>query len=268
VSGYAFLRKPRWVALAFVVLLVVPSFVLLSRWQISRLDERRHANSVISANAESAPVDIASVMTAGAPTATIADEQTWRQVTAVGHYDVARQVLVRKRPFEGRNGFLVATPLVTTSGAVLVVNRGWVEAVGGASATPVVPEPPSGTVTVTGRVQPSEQGPSSQPKDLPAGQVTDLDVALVAGAISVYPGYVDLIGSTPAQADGLTPTPVPDLSDGPHLSYAMQWIVFALVAIVGFVLLVRRDREYAGDEAEAALAVGTGETKTTRTDVA
>jgi cytochrome oxidase assembly protein ShyY1 len=267
-SGYAFLRKPRWVALAFVVLLVVPSFVLLSRWQISRLDERRHANAVISANAQSAPADVASVMTAGAPTSTVGDEQTWRQVTAVGHYDVAAQVLVRKRPFEGRNGFLVATPLVTSSGAVLVVNRGWVEAIGGASATPVVPDPPSGTVTVTGRVQPSEQGPASQPKDLPAGQVTDLDVALVGGSADVFPGYVDLIGSQPAQADGLTATPVPDLSDGPHLSYAMQWIVFALVAIVGFVLLVRREREYAQEESEEAVAGEAAPATTTHTDVA
>ena len=275
-SGYAFLRKPRWLALAFVVLLVVPSFFLLSRWQLSRLDGRRHANAVIIANADSTPVAVDALMAPGARQSTIGDGVTWRQVTAVGHYDVGGQVLVRKRPLEGRNGFWVATPFVTTSGAVLVVNRGWVEAVGGAGAGADVPAPPAGTVTVTGRIQPSEQAPTPQPTDLPAGQVTDLDVALVGGPAQVYPGYIDLVSSQPAQADGLTPIAVPDLSDGPHLSYAVQWIIFAIVAVVGFVMLARREREYAAEAAAEASAadavpedvVTASDASVTRTDVA
>jgi len=268
VSGYTFLRQPRWLALAFVVVLVVPSFFLLSRWQLSRLDGRRHANAVIDANAEAPTVPIDEVMSAGAPTASIGDEQIWRRVTAVGRYDAAAQVLVRKRPLEGRNGFWVATPLVTASGAVLVVNRGWVEAVGGATAVPDVPPPPSGTVTVTGRVQPSELAPASQPTDLPVGQVTDLDVALVGGGANLYPGYVDLVSSEPPQAEGLSPVPVPDLSDGPHLSYALQWVIFAIVAVVGFVLLVRRERDYADEVYVEDAAPGGAEASATRTDVA
>lgn len=261
-SGYGFLRQPRWLALGFLVLLVVPSFVLLSRWQLSRLDERRHANAVVESNAQQAPVVVDSVMSPGAPTSSIGDAQTWRQVTATGRYDAARQVLVRKRPFEGANGFWVATPLVTSSGSVLVVNRGWIAASAGAGAVQDVPAPPSGTVTVVGRVRPSEQAPPSQPTDLPAGQVTDLDVALVGGGTDVYPGYVDLLSSDPAQAAGLTALPLPDLSEGPHLSYAVQWVFFAVVAVAGFVLLVRREREYAADD------VTTESETATRTDVA
>jgi cytochrome oxidase assembly protein ShyY1 len=77
--------------------------------------------------------------------------------------------------------------------------------------------------------------------------VSDLDVALAVapGAADVYPGYVDLVSSDPAQAAGLTPIPLPELSEGPHLSYALQWVLFAGVAVVGFVLLIRRERDYA-----------------------
>ena len=242
-SGYGFLRQPRWLALGFLVVLVVPSFVLLSRWQLSRLDQRRHDNAVVESNATRAPAPVDSVMTAGAPTATIGDQQTWRPVTATGHYDSAGQVLVRKRPFEGANGFWVVTPLVTTSGSVLVVNRGWIAAAAGAGAVQQAPPPPAGTVTVVGRVRPSEQAPAVQPADLPAGQVTDLDVALVGRTADVYPGYVDLLSSDPAQASGLTAIPLPDLGEGPHLSYAVQWSLFAVVAVGGFVVLVRRERE-------------------------
>jgi cytochrome oxidase assembly protein ShyY1 len=245
VSRYRFLREPRWLALGFLVLLVVPAFFLLSRWQLSRLDDRRYNNDLVTSHADQAPVPLDSVMSPGAAPSTVGDAQRWLPVTATGRYDPAREVLVRKRPLQGRNGFWVVTPLVTASGAVLAVNRGWVEAGGSASDTQAVPAPPAGEVTVTGRVQPSEAAPV-QPSDLPLGQVTDLDVALVAGAgAAAYPGYVQLESSQPVQAEGLTPIPLPDLSDGPHLSYAIQWVLFAIVAVTGFVLLIRRERDYA-----------------------
>jgi cytochrome oxidase assembly protein ShyY1 len=263
-SGYAFLRQPRWLALGFLVLIVVPSFFLLSRWQLSRLDDRRHANAVVQANAQAQTVPVDSVMTSGSPTSSVTDDQQWRPVTATGRYDASRQVLVRKRPLEGANGFWVATPLITSSGATLVVNRGWIAAAGGAGAVQDVPAPPSGQVTVVGRVLPSEQAPTQQPTDLPAGQVTDLDVALVAGTSDVYPGYVELVSSDPAQPDGLRPVPLPDLSEGNHLSYAVQWIFFAIVGVGGFVLLVRREREYADSDGPEGLVTE----KATRTDVA
>jgi cytochrome oxidase assembly protein ShyY1 len=263
-NGYGFLRQPRWLALGFLVLVIVPSFVLLSRWQLHRLDERRLENAVVSSNAQQAPVPVGTLLTPGEPASTVTDTVIWRQVSATGRYDAAGQVLVRKRPFEGANGFWVATPLVTDSGAVLVVNRGWIAASGGSTAVQDVPPPPSGEVTVVGRLQPSQDAPDPQPSDLPAGQVTDLDVALVAGSAPVYPGYVDLVSSDPAQAAGLMPWPLPDLSEGNHLSYAMQWVVFALIAVGGFVLLVRRERE--GTDGDAPAAAETE--KTTRTDVA
>ena len=262
-TGYAFLRQPRWLALGFLVLLVVPSFALLSRWQLHRLDEQRAANAVIEHNAAQAPVPVDTVMTAGASPASVGDSAAWRPVTATGHYDVAGQALVRKRPYEGANGFWVATPFVTTSGSVLVVNRGWLEASGGAGAVQDVPPPPAGEVTLVGRVQPSQDAPDPQPGDLPDGQVTDLDVGLVTGTAEAYPGYVDLVSSDPAQAGGLVPWPMPDLSEGNHLSYAMQWIVFAAIAVGGFVLLVRREADgQVGEDPETAADI------TTRTDVA
>jgi cytochrome oxidase assembly protein ShyY1 len=242
-SGYGFLRQPRWLSLGFLVLLVVPSFILLSRWQLHRLDEDNARNAALTANSTTAPVAVDRVMTSGAGGATIGVAQTWRQVTATGTYDVAHQRLVRKRPFEGQNGFWVATPLVTESGAVLVVNRGWLGASGDATSAQAVPPPPTGEVTVVGRVQPSEQAPRPQPADLPTGQVTDLDVSLIADGSATYPGYVDLVSSTPADS-GLTPIGLPDPTSIPHLSYAVQWVFFALVAVAGFVLLVRREREY------------------------
>jgi len=252
VSSYGFLRRPRWLALGFVVLIILPSFFALSRWQLNRLDERRHFNALVTNHGSATPVPVDQVMTPGADLSTIGEDQRWIPVTATGTYDARGQVLVRKRPLDGQNGFWVVTPLVTTSGAVLAVNRGWIKAEGGAGDAQSVPAPPAGQVSIVGRVQPSQEAPAEQPTDLPEGQITDLSVPLVVGSATAYPGYVELVSSDPAQAEGLTPIPLPELSDGPHLSYAVQWIFFAIVAVVGFVVLIRREREYA--EAEEALA--------------
>jgi len=251
--GYRFLTQPRWLALGFLVLLVVPSFFLLSRWQLTRLGEREHGNDVIRSNGGAASVPVDELMKPGAPPGSVTDAQRWRLVTAVGHYDVAGERIVRKRPYQGANGFWVATPFLTSTGAVLVVNRGWIAATGGATSVQEIPSAPQGTVTLTGRIQPSEAVPVAQPADLPAGQITDLNVALVAGPVTEYPGFVTLVTSEPAQGGALTIVPLPELDDGPHLSYAIQWIIFAAIAVAGFVMLVRRERVY-------------GDT-TTRTDV-
>jgi cytochrome oxidase assembly protein ShyY1 len=252
VSGYGFLRERRWLTLGFVVLVLVPSFILLSRWQIHRLEDRRAANALVEQNNAAAPVPVGTVLTAGSPLTSVGDAQAWRQVTATGTYDASRQVLVRKRPMDGQNGFFVVTPLVTDSGAVLVVNRGWLAASVGSTAAQPAPAPPTGEVTVTGRVRPSEAAPHPQPSDLPSGQVTDLDVSLVVPAGQVYPAYVELTGSEPAQSADLTLIPLPDLSEGPHLSYAIQWVLFAGVAVVGFIILARREKEmFATESAES-----------------
>ena len=68
-----------------------------------------------------------------------------------------------------------------------------------ATAAQAVPAPPTGEVSIIGRIQPSEDAPETQPGDLPDGQVTDLSVPLVAGAATAYPGFVTLVESTPAE---------------------------------------------------------------------
>jgi cytochrome oxidase assembly protein ShyY1 len=57
----------------------------------------------------------------------------------------------------------------------------------------------------------------------------------------VAPFYLDLIDSIPPIADTAPlPTPLPTLDDGPHLSYAVQWFIFSIAVVVGWVLAVRK----------------------------
>ena len=36
------------------------------------------------------------------------------------------------------------------------------------------------------------------------------------------------------------PLPLPDLTEGPHLSYAVQWFIFMTIALIGYPLVLRK----------------------------
>lgn len=245
------LREPRWITLIIAVPVGIVLCLLLSDWQWNRYEGRKSSNEVQAANMALPTQGAEQVMPPGSE---ITDANRWRTVTATGTYLPAAEVLVRKRPMQNSNGFWVVTPLVTANREVLVVNRGWIRADADAKSTPTVPPPPTGTVTVEGRIEPSSPSQGPRPSDLPAGQVSTLDVQSIgtlAGA-TVLPGYIDLIASEPPQAAGLTPIPAPEISEGPHLSYSMQWIAFAVMFVVGLVLLLRRELQVRRREAELA----------------
>lgn len=237
------LRTRRWAGFTLLVVAAIVGFGLLSRWQWSRADEKRVEAQTLAAESAAAPLPIDEVVAAASvdrlPGADSGLE--WRVVTLSGRYEAEAQVLVRKRPLDGRNGMWVLAPLRTDDGAVVWVNRGWVQAEGNATAAQAVPPPPSGDVEVTGRLRPTVPGPVPPPTDLPAGQVTDPDVAaLTPDGAATVPYYVELVSSTPADV-GPTPLPLPQIDEGRNVSYAVQWILFATVALVGWWYFLRRE---------------------------
>ena len=68
----------------------------------------------------------------------------------------------------------------------------------------------------------------------------------------ILPAYVQLEAQSPEQAGPLpVPVPRPELDDGPHLSYAVQWFLFSAIALVGYPLVLRK---LAGEPDVAAVA--------------
>lgn len=215
-------------------MLVVVVFLQLSSWQLERLEERRADNAIIEANAEAEPTPAPRLLTAGEP---LPAEREWRPVTAAGRYDTEHELLVRYRQFDGEPGFNVLTPFVTDEGTALLINRGWIPR-DSATATdlPDPPAPPSGHVQVTGRLRLSEDGDPDQVRPR-TGQVRYIDVATIARSLPypVYGGFAELTDHDPAGPadDAVRQLPPPTLDEGPHLSYAVQWVIFAIIAVVG-----------------------------------
>ncbi|WP_084955502.1 SURF1 family protein [Thermoactinospora rubra] len=238
---YRFLLTPRWVALHVVVLLVIPAFVLLGRWQFGRFEEKSASSDLVTANlsADPVPLDFARPVT---------DRDRYRAVTVSGSYDAAHELLVRRRPQNGQTGFYVLTPLVVGDGRAVLVNRGWVKAGATADTPPEVPPAPTGPVQVTGRLRLSETEESTGIRDrqgLPQGQILLIDVPSLQKRLPyrLFGGYVELTAQQPPSSPAPEPVPPPDVSSGGGLNFAygVQWWLFIAVAIGGWLMLIRRE---------------------------
>ncbi|MFZ0491752.1 MAG: SURF1 family protein [Acidimicrobiia bacterium] len=228
-----------------VVVVIAIVFVRLGFWQISRLHERQASNRQIEANLADSTAPLEEILSQGG-------DLEYRHVTVVGEYAPRFEVLLRNRSYEGEPGYHVLTPLELTAGTTVLVDRGWVPL--GVEGPPVSLAPLEGVVQVTGVIRTSKSaGSGLGPKDPPSGTLTAVfwpDLQRLAGQMpgSLEPVYVELRSQVPAGGDA-QPIPASDpvLTNGPHLSYTVQWFAFALIAIVGYGLLTRKrgaaDRE-------------------------
>lgn len=241
---YRFLLTRRWVGGLALAVAAAVGCVLLGTWQWGRHEDRVARNALVVQNYDRAPVDAADVLPADPAGWRLPVAATWTPVRLVGAYDPAGTVLVRNRPLEGTAGYHVLVPLDTDRGARVVVDRGWVPAGEDGDRPDAVPEPPTGRVEAVVRLRPGEEAsdrraPDGQtyriaPAALPAAAAGERGSALVTGA------YGELATERPLPAEAPVLLPRPALEEGPHLSYALQWAMFAVLALAGFVVVARR----------------------------
>jgi surfeit locus 1 family protein len=247
---YGFLRRPKWIFFTIGVILLIVLMVNLGFWQLRRLHTREAMNAQVTERTKSDEVPFADLVKPDTPLNATGDVQ-WREVSATGRYDESQQVLVRNRSYNGIPGYFVLTPLVVPGGDAVIVNRGFVP-LETSGTKPKVPAAPSGVVVVNGRVRSTQKRGMFGPRDPAVGTLTEVaraDLARLQQQIPYHlmPAYIELETSDPSEAKGVTPVPLPELDNGPHLSYAIQWFTFSALAIVGWVLVVRKTVK-GGDE--------------------
>ncbi|NYH52538.1 cytochrome oxidase assembly protein ShyY1 [Nocardiopsis arvandica] len=252
------LLSQRMLAFHALVLVIVPGFVWLGFWQLDRWEQRSASVELQQGNLAADPVPVAELADVDED---VDPTDRWRTVEATGTWDAEHELLLRNRDGSGGVGFHVLTPLVTEEGPAVLVNRGWVERGATALDQPEVPPAPGGTVEVTGRIHYSETEENtglSNRDGLPEGQIMMVDVGMIAEGLPypVYGGYVDLTGQEPAPDAAPEPVDVHELDSGMSLSYAVQWWVFTLVAVGGWIFLVRREISDAREAEAGARSAG------------
>ena len=243
------LRTRRWLAFTGVVIATIVAFGLLSHWQWARADVRRQERISLQAALAANPVPLATL------TAQQRAAQEWQAVSVQGRYLPGPQVGVRKRPLDARNGFWVMTALQQDQGPIVWVNRGWLPAGQDALSTPAFPAPPAGEVQVDGYLRTFEEAGSQGNVGLPEGQIAAPAPALLPSVGTSLDAYVQLATSNPPQ-DGLVTLPLPEVDESRNVSYAIQWLLFAAVAMAGWYFFIRREAIEDAQRREQAPATG------------
>jgi len=229
-----FLVSRRWIAFALVVVGLAWVAWRLGEWQFHRLEDRQEQNATIERNESAGADPIEAVMAPGEP---VTDAEEWRIVEATGTYAVEDTVIVRYRTREGAAGVDVVVPLELADGASVLVDRGWFATDNRGATSEDVPDPPAGEVTVTGWVRQDAEGDSTAVTDQSTRSVNSERIGEALGR-EVAGGFIDLRTESPEPATPLAPVELPELNNGPHFFYGLQWWFFGALAIFGFFYLM------------------------------
>ncbi len=214
------------------------SFITLGFWQLSR-DHRKQALVREARAAFAAP---APEVTSGTH---IAEGD---RAQATGHYEVAHQVLLRNQVHGTKDGDDVLTPLVLADGTAVMVDRGWVPAVGDQLTSSAA----TGTVVIRGIAHTSSPL-SAQDAVTQTGTMLSLprvDLTRISTEVPhrLAPIWIQAQSETPtplASAPALPQPPAPDQVN--HMEYTIEWFSFALIGIIGWpIALIGYSRRRGG----------------------
>lgn len=226
----SFLLRPRWLLSHLFVLVLVVVMVRLGFWQLDRLDQRQERNDLLTSRQEEPAVPVEDLLPADAGGAAV-DAARYRTVTVTGTYEPGETVVIYNRSQDGVPGAWLLTPMVLESGDRVAVIRGFVSGDPQRLEGDAAYDPPSGGVTVTGTVV--------SPTGLDGTAPQDVDPVLERP--DTLPGLVMAQESEPPESSPeLVTVPLPDLTEGPHLSYAVQWFIFSTIAAVGYPIVLWR----------------------------
>lgn len=229
----------KWLA---VVVIFAIGCGFLSNWQFNRRAERVERITRVLANFNAPAVNIDELLPG---LSSWSDEIEWRSVELTGRYLASDALLVRNRPNRGSPGFEQLVPFETTNGRVLFVARGWLPTGSRQDSPDANPLPTDRSRSIVVRLRPAEQPDS---RSAPEGQVPNIDVPRISALLGLSEVYTRTYGrvySDSTTDPKLLAMETPSTDEGNNFSYALQWILFGVMAFVALFWMIRQERDRA-----------------------
>jgi cytochrome oxidase assembly protein ShyY1 len=225
--------KERYALLkTLIALLLVLLCLWAAQWQYHRGVDRHARNNLIVEQSRLPEVRLSEL------TGNI-DSFEWRKITIQGSFDDQNQILLRNRYSEGVYGFEQLT-LFEVDARKIWIDRGWIKAGSNATIPPQLQKTNENIVNITGRLRLDSSLPQGKFFAVSNNAHRDLISQLDARkGIQTEDFYVDLISVSDTSMNPDVAVELPELSDGPHMAYALQWIFFAALTIYGRRLIRR-----------------------------
>jgi len=228
------------IGLVLGALVAFALFMGLGTWQLERRTWKLDLIERVQSRVHQAPVPAPGP---GQWSAVSASRDEYRPVTITGVYLHDRETQVQALTELG-SGYWVLTPLRSTDGAIVMVNRGFVPAERRDPARRAAGSP-SGEVTVTGLLRMSEPGGTLLRHNDPSMDLWySRDIAAIAKARqlgAVAPYFIDAAAAPAGQASA--DAPVGGLTvlafNNNHLAYAITWFALGLMAAAAAFLALR-----------------------------
>jgi surfeit locus 1 family protein len=229
-------REPLALFKWLITIILVALCLLGAQWQFQRGIDRQDRNDTIEAQLTLPYLSIDEI-----PARDNAEFEKfeWRTVNATGVFKSDQQILLKNRYFEGKYGYEVLTRFSLSDGRFVWVDRGWVKAGKDARTAPVVTAVPKNQVSIVARVRLDRSLPVGAFFALPASGTGMISKLNAQTGFASEGFYLDLISGSDSSLNPEAPAQLPQLSDGPHLAYSLQWVFFAGLIIYGRILIRR-----------------------------
>jgi cytochrome oxidase assembly protein ShyY1 len=228
----------RWVVWFLIATLFAVACVFLSQWQFDRRAQAVEKIQLIKQNYDQPPVSLESV----ASKDVFDPSMEWLPVEINGRFLNEDAVLVRNRPLNGQPGFLQLIPFELASGGLIAIETGWLPTGNLSDSPDLNPLPNNEIQNITARIRPTEP---TLGRDAPLGQIATINIdSLIAKQELTGPIFKSLYlrldrSNSTAELPKALPRPAPN--EGNHLSYAFQWILFAVLAFGALWFAVREE---------------------------
>lgn len=231
----------RWAGWLVLVILFSIACIALSNWQFNRRAEALAKIEQIAKNYDAPIVSIDQVASLNS----FDVQNEWRQVRIEGHYLVNNAVLIRNRPLDGNPGFLQLVPFQLQDGRIVAIERGWLATDENYSPPKNIPLPNAASQIVLARIRPGEP---TLDRSAPVGQLATINIKALISSQGIKDRvfskiYLRMSSESSAAIENPKQLAKPQLDEGNHLSYALQWILFALMAVWALVWAIRKERE-------------------------
>jgi surfeit locus 1 family protein len=234
----------KWILTTLLVVAAVAVMARLGIWQLDRLAQRRAFNSrvlaqvnrpVLNLDAKNIPADLGSM--------------EYRKVVVTGVYDFSQQVSLRNQAHDNRWGVNLITPLhIQNSGQTILIDRGWVPSDDFTTGDFSKYDEP-GTVMISGVIRASQSRPDfgwrsdqiPQPGEprLEAWNFVNVGGISQQTPYPLLPVYIQQAPDAARTALPYRSQPTLDLTEGPHMGYALQWFLFASILGFGYPFFIR-----------------------------
>jgi len=224
----------------WTTLLVIMAMALLARlgvWQLNRLSQRREENKTLIQQLNAPPLEI-SENNLPATTSELID----RLAQVEGKFDYENEIILTQQRYQDKLGEHLITPLIVkgTEMAILV-DRGWVPFGDTADEDLPIYNEEETRASVLGVIKASETISGVNIADnLPKREWYRIDIDAIENQLpyTLLPIYLSWLPQEPNVEPPIRVHREIDLSEGSHLSYAIQWFIFSVMLGAGFIAFI------------------------------